>query len=224
MSRHHRHRLIGSALIAVAVFALMWVGYAQQWTWLAAVDAAGLDPMHRIGTAHPAWVTGWDVYCTVFGPNAFRLVAAVVIVVALIRRRPRIALFLVLTAECSGLLTQIVKEITDRPRPATAMVDALSTSFPSGHAVGVLICVLALLTVGLPLLRPSWRRWVCALGVLVIASVGLGRVVLNVHHPSDVLAGWALGYAYFVVCLLLVAPLPALTARDGTPATPGRAR
>ena len=35
------------------------------------------------------------------------------------------------------------------------------------------------------------------LGAVLVVAIGIGRVVLNVHHPSDVLAGWALGYAYF---------------------------
>jgi membrane-associated phospholipid phosphatase len=45
-----------------------------------------------------------------------------------------------------------------------------------------------------------------------------------VHHPSDVLAGWALGYAYFVVCLLLVPPFRAVTAADERPVAPGNSR
>jgi membrane-associated phospholipid phosphatase len=49
-------------------------------------------------------------------------------------------------------------------------------------------------------------------------------VVLNVHHPSDVLAGWALGYAYFVACLLMVPPSRPVTVTDETPAALGTAR
>lgn len=218
----HRRWLIASALIGVAVFALMWVGYVRDWSWVAALDAGGLEPMHRIGAAHPAWVTGWDVWCTVFGPTVLRLAGVVVIVVALIRRQRRIALFLVITVEFSGLLTQIVKNVADRSRPATALVDAYSTSFPSGHAVGVMICALGLLAVGLPLLTPALRPWVSAFGVFVIVTTGVGRVVLNVHHPSDVLAGWGLGYAYFVACWLLVPPRIRRSA--GTPAVPDSAR
>jgi len=216
--------LIGTALAAVAVFALMWLGYAQQWVWLTNLDAAALAPAYRFGSAHPVWVTAWDVYCTALGPTVFRVAGLVVIVVLLIRRHRRTALFLVVTVEFSGLLTQLVKEIADRSRPGTAMVTALSTSFPSGHAVGVMICVLAFLTVGLPLLRPSWRGWAIALGVVVIVTIGAGRVVLNVHHPSDVIAGWALGYAYFVACRLLVAPVSALTPAGETPEALGTAR
>ena len=55
-------------------------------------------------------------------------------------------------------------------------------------------------------------------------EIGAGRVVLNVHHPSDVIAGWALGYAYVVACFLLVRPVRPITVPDETPAVPGSAR
>ena len=60
----------------------------------------------------------------------------------------------------------------------------------------------------------------------IVVAIGVGRVVLNVHHPSDVLAGWALGYAYFVACLLVVPRRldRPITAADEIPAAPGTAR
>ena len=61
-------------------------------------------------------------------------------------------------------------------------------------------------------------------GPLIVVFIGIGRVVLNVHHPSDVLAGWALGYAYFAVCLLLVPPRRPVTEVGETPEAPGIAR
>ena len=45
------------------------------------------------------------------------------------------------------------------------------------------------------------RGPVAVVGVATMALVGLARVALNVHHPSDVLAGWALGLLYFLLCL-----------------------
>ncbi|MCB0950368.1 MAG: phosphatase PAP2 family protein [Mycobacterium sp.] len=215
--------LIGTAAAAVGVYALLWLGVVQNWAWLARVDAWALEPAHRLGSTHPGWITAWNVFCTVLGPNAFRLVVLVVIVVALTRRNVRIAMFLVISVELSGLVTEIAKALADRPRPATAMVTAYGTSFPSGHALGVIVAVLALLTVALPVVC-TWRRgWLIALGVGVVVAIGAGRVVLNVHHPSDVIAGWSLGYAYFVACVLMVPPLRPITQSDETPAVPGSA-
>jgi membrane-associated phospholipid phosphatase len=208
--------IVGLAAVALAVYALMWFGYVLHWHWLDAIDMSVLDGLHRYGVAHPGWVTVWNVICTVAGPTAFRLLAAVVIVIALAHRNLRAALFLVITVELGGLVTEAAKAAANRPRPAGALVHAPSTSFPSGHAIGVMIGVLALLTVVLPVVRRSLGAWLIALGAVVVVTIGAGRVVLNVHHISDVLAGWALGYLYFAVCLLMLAP-PRLTSPDETP-------
>jgi membrane-associated phospholipid phosphatase len=216
--------LIASAALAVAVFALLWVGYASKWAWLATIDASLLNAAHRYAVDHPGWVTAWDVFCTVLGPTAFRLLTLVLIVFALVRRNVRVAMFLVISVELTGIITEIAKYAASRPRPSTALVTAPSSSFPSGHALGVMAAVLALLTVGLPVVRRPLRGWLIALGAVVVIAVGVGRVVLNVHYPSDVIAGWAFGYAYFVACLLMVPPSRPVTVADETPATLDTAR
>jgi membrane-associated phospholipid phosphatase len=220
----HKSRLIATAALAVAVYALMWIGYASQWNWLTTIDSSWLDVGHRYGVAHPGWVTAWNVFCTVLGPTAFRLLTLVVIIFSLVRRNLRVAFFLVISVELTGLITEIAKYAANRPRPATALVSAPSTSFPSGHALGVMVGVLALLTVVLPVMRRPLRAWLVAFGSLIVIAIGIGRVVLNVHYPSDVVAGWALGYAYFVVCLLMVPPSRPVTESDETPAALDTAR
>lgn len=209
--------LIASAALAVAVYALMWIGFACQWNWLTSVDAVLLEIGHRHLAAHPGWASAFKVFCTVLGPDAFRLMTMIVIVVALVRRKGRVALFLVISVELTGILTEIAKHVGKRPRPATALVASPSASFPSGHAFGVMVGVLALLTVFLPLVRRSLRAWLIALGAVIVVAIGLGRVALNVHYPSDVVAGWAIGYAYFVACLLIIPPsrpaLPSIVSK-----------
>ena len=219
-----RGLLAGSAVVALGVFVAMLLGYRFGWAPLSRVDDAALDATLRVGERHPGWVTFWDVYCTVLGPTAFRLVTVVVIVVAFVRRHVSIAVFLIVSVELSGLVTEIAKRLVDRPRPATALVHAASSSFPSGHAVGVMVAVIALVTVSLPLVPAARRAWLITAGVAVIVTIGAGRVILNVHHPSDVIAGWALGYAYVVACLMVLRPGRPITQPDEIPEATGTAR
>jgi len=216
--------LIGVAVGALALYVLMWVGVTQEWSWIGAMDRFAIGPLQRYRVDHPGWVTAWDVFCTVLGPAAFRLFALILVVVALVRRNVRTAMFLVLSVEVSGLVTVAAKAAVSRPRPVEALVDAWGSSFPSGHALGVMVSVLALVTVALPAVRRPLRVWLVVVGVVVVLTIGIGRVVLNVHHPSDVLAGWALGYVWFVVCVLSVPPTAPVTAADETPAVPGSPR
>src|SRR4051812_27857688 len=182
------------------------------------MDRSALDPLLDFAIAHPGWVVFWDWFCLLLGPFAFRLVALVVIVVALARRKIRLAIFLAVCVELSGLITEAAKAAANRSRPEGALVSALSTSFPSGHALGVMVGVLSFLTLVLPVVRRPLRAWLIVLGVVIVLTIGFGRVALNVHHPSDVLAGWALGYAWFAVCVLLVPPV---TAVGEKPVAPG---
>ena len=84
--------------------------------------------------------------------------------------------------------------------------------------------MLAFLTLLLPTVRRPMRAWLIVIGVIVVLAIGFGRVALIVHHPSDVLAGWALGYAWFVICVLAVPPVAPITAADETPAVPDISR
>lgn len=217
-----RPALLAGAVVAATVFLLALAAVLGRWEWMADADSAVLDPLYRYGAAHPGWVTAWDLLCTVFHPAVFRLIALIWIVYLLMGRRPdryRVALFLALTVEFSALVVVVAKMLVTRPRPATALVAELSSSFPSGHALGTAVALAAMLFAA-PFMRAGLRTAAVVIGVLIVVAVGAGRVVLNVHHPSDVLAGWALGYLWVLACL------PVLTSRrvtavDETPAATG---
>jgi undecaprenyl-diphosphatase len=135
----------------------------------------------------------------------------------LIRRNLQVALFLIISVELMGLVTEVAKRVAGRPRPATALADAVSSSFPSGHALGVTVGVLALLTVAWPFIAKPLRTPLAVVGAALIFTVGFSRVLLNVHHPSDVIAGWALGFLYYLLCMQLVPPRPVTSVAE-TPA------
>ncbi len=205
-------RSIAGAAAAALLYALMWIGFTQHWAVLATVDDWFLRFFHDVGSAHPGWVRFWDVFCVALGPTAFRIIAFGLIVLAVVRRNLSTAVFLFISVELMGLVTEAGKRLSDRPRPSSALVDAVSTSFPSGHAVGVMVGVLALLTVLWPVMPVRLRVPVAVVGAGLVFLVGFARVILNVHHPSDVVAGWALGYLYYLLCVRLVPPRPLTSA------------
>ncbi len=184
---------------AVMMYAALWVGHRQGWGWLSAVDSTSLRVLHVIGVKHPLWVRIWDVVCAVFSPVTFRLLGAVAILIGLSKRRLRVALFLLVSIEFSELVTWAAKALVGRPRPATALVTVSASSFPSGHALAATVGVLALLLLLVPATSRSVGVVAVLVGALIVLAVGFGRVALNVHHPSDVVAGWALGYLYFAL-------------------------
>ncbi len=198
--------LVAAGLPAVAVYALMWTGVGLHWGWLAAVDHWTLGRFHDVNVANTGWTGFWRAVSDLLGPSALRVLALIGVIVAFIRRRPRIAVFLVASFMTAALMTGVAKFLADRPRPDTALVFAGSTSFPSGHALGITVGVLAFTTVLWPLVAPARRIPVIAIGVALVVLVGLSRVALNVHHPSDVVAGWALGVLCYLLCMAVVPP------------------
>nr|WP_253861894.1 phosphatase PAP2 family protein [Mycobacterium asiaticum] len=195
------------AVAAIVLYAVLWVGHRQEWGWLETFDWGLLTPAHDIGIKHGGWVRFWVIVSFVLGPVPLRTLGFVAAVVMLVRRRYRMALLLLACAPLNGLVTWVAKSLAGRPRPATALVAVPETSFPSGHALAAMAAVLALLTLALPMVKRHLTRVVViALSAVGVFTVGVARVALNVHHPSDVIAGWALGFVYFVVLLWLCRP------------------
>jgi len=204
-------RLIGAVITAFAVYAALWIGITGDWRWLAAIDDGSLQLFYDYGATHPGWVSFWVAVSDVFSPTAMRILALMGIVVALVRRARRTAVFLTITVMAMGPLTVAAKGLSDRPRPTTALISETSSSFPSGHALGIMVSVLAFLTILWPTLPPRMRYPAAILGAAIVFGVGIARVVLNVHHTTDVIAGWALGLGYYLLCLMLVPPRPGIS-------------
>lgn len=103
-------------------------------------------------------------------------------------------------------LNTLLKETIVRARPeiTSHLVAVKTLSFPSGHAMGASIFYL---TMGALLAQVSPRRrekiYLMGAAVLLTLLIGLSRVYLGVHYPSDVLAGWSAGTAWAVMCWLV---------------------
>lgn len=117
--------------------------------------------------------------------------------------RRREGLFAGIALGGSGLLNIAAKQAFGRERPALweSIAPEHNFSFPSGHAMGSM-------TLAMVLVLLCWHtrlRWpVLAAMLLFVPLVGLSRVYLGVHYPSDILAGWAAAMAWTAAAWLLV--------------------
>lgn len=133
------------------------------------------------------------------------VVQTLVLLVALLlvargRVSPR-ALLVVPIGLVGWALEAVCKQLVERPRPAEAVVEVSSWSYPSGHATNAALGAVLLIAL-VAAVRSAWIRW----GTTVLVVIGAvltaaDRVVLGVHHPSDVLVGLVLGTAIALVGL-----------------------
>ena len=115
----------------------------------------------------------------------------------------RIGAFVVGAVGGGVVVSTVLKLFYHRPRPDLVPhgMEVFTASFPSGHAM---MSAIAYLTLATLLARIDPRRRVKALvlflGVSMTVLVGVSRVYLGVHWPSDVLAGWCVGAAWAALC------------------------
>jgi undecaprenyl-diphosphatase len=153
--------------------------------------------------AGPIWISQFWLSISWLGDTAPRLVAAGLgITVLLWLRRWQGALF-VTGVLLSGIsLSTLIKAWVARPRPGlVAHLDQVSSmSFPSGHALNSSLFYLTLALVLAPLLKQRSTQW-CLYGFALISSlaIGMSRIALGVHWPSDVLASWIIAYAWLAL-------------------------
>ena len=160
-------------------------------------------------------MTTWVFVVTTLG--ATPVLIAVTLCAALtlgLRGRWRSAVALVVAYLVTDVTVAVVKLIVSRPRPEENLTDANGFSFPSGHSAmsmavyGCLAFALArACRGGLP------RAVVAAAGVGIVVLVGLSRIYLGVHYPTDVVAGWITGAAILIAAWVFVSRLrPAAAA------------
>ena len=159
----------------------------------------------------PQWAedAGRDI-TALGGVTALMLITGAVVGYLLICKTYH-AVWLVLIATVGGLLvSSALKLFFDRPRPSVVphLAHVSTASFPSGHSM---LSAVVYLTLGALLARllpqRSLRIYVLFVAMSLTFLIGVSRVYLGVHYPTDVLAGWAVGLAWSIMCWLIARAL-----------------
>jgi undecaprenyl-diphosphatase len=189
---------------AAIVFALLLLLVRLQWAPLESADQTAAARLNSLVAGHPLVVSIVKAVTWLGSSGVLWTLIAAAVVLLVIRRRWRLAIYLLVTGAGELTLDPVLKALVGRLRPVVAHPVAYGTgdSFPSGHALASIVCYGALFLVFLPATRGTWRRVLTAVIVTLIAAIGVSRLLLGVHYVSDVLGGWALGITWLGITAL----------------------
>lgn len=163
------------------------------------------DPADPLG---PGWLEEIGRDATALGGlGVLTFIAVVAVIYLIMARKGRAAVFVAASIAGGITVSLVLKAGFDRPRPDLVPHGSIvyTTSFPSGHSM---MSALVYLTLGalLARLQPERRLKVFVIGVAIVVTfaVGVSRVYLGVHWPTDVLAGWAAGAAWAMLSWAIV--------------------
>ena len=205
----------GNLLGALGIFLVGGVVIAGIATWIFSelaerVMAGGTQAFDNmvlrwVETKHTPVMDGAMLEITALGTTTVVLMIVCVAALFLTLTRHKYSAMLLLVATIGGSLLDLVLKLRfDRPRPHifTWGTQVVSSSFPSGHAMGATIVYSTVAYLAARLQKRLWARWLTILfAAIVVLLVCFSRVYLGVHYPSDVLAGVIVGLAWAAFCM-----------------------
>ena len=176
----------GIALLLLAGFVIDRHPFGFDRTIILALHGAG-----------PPWLRKAMIDITALGGGTVLTIVVVATAALLLAQRLWVTALLIVTATWSGsLVVQLLKGLFGRSRPDIVdhIVAAGGMSFPSGHSANSAIVYLSIAGLVTQIVRGrAERNTIVVLTVLLVGAIGVSRVYLGVHWPSDVLAGWSFG-------------------------------
>lgn len=205
MNAAHRLSRVQTVLfiIACAVFITIYGGVSLHAEWVKLFDQTLI---HQIRFPQSDWksmLLTW--YTTFFNTLPMAIIVVCGSIIFVLEHRTKTALFFMLVPGLGSLFNRLIKNIVARPRPT---IDQLmhygGYSFPSGHAIGATLTLGAIIILVQYYVILRWQRWVTnTVLVLMIVLVGYSRIYVGVHYPSDVVAGFCLGYIILMLGQLI---------------------
>ncbi len=155
----------------------------------------------------PAWLEEAAREVTTLGGGPVITLVTIIVVGYLLMMKDYRSVFMVLIAIVGGsLLVGGLKMAFGRPRPEVVphLLTETSLSFPSGHSAMAAIVYMSLAALLTPIQsRRRARVYIVVVALVLTLIIGISRLLLGVHYPTDVLAGWAVGIAWGAMCYLL---------------------
>jgi undecaprenyl-diphosphatase len=196
--------LLSMLLVASAIWAFATLANEMVEGETSAFDRAVLLVMRAPGAPAAPWGPRWLMevvrdYTALGSVGILTFMTLAVSGFLLLQGKTRVAVLVLMTVAGGMLLSTLLKRSFDRPRPDLVPhgVVVYTASFPSGHAM---MSAVVYLTLGTLLARVQPQRrlkaYILTLAVVLTVLVGLSRLYLGVHWPTDVLAGWIAGAAW----------------------------
>ncbi len=206
--RHEFRQLLVAGVAVLALFAFLVVAELMEHGSIVRFDERALlmfrTPADPARPAGPAWLLESMLDVTALGgATVITLVTLVVAGLLALKREYRLLGLVALTAIGGAVLELSLKIFFGRPRPSIVphLVEVHAQSFPSGHSMmsaAVYLSFAALLARREP--SPRIRTYILSVALVLVLLIGISRVYLGVHYPTDVLGGWLLGLAWSALC------------------------
>ncbi|MFY9776536.1 MAG: phosphatase PAP2 family protein, partial [Trebonia sp.] len=195
-----RRTLVPLVIVTAAalLFTLLLLLVRLRWAPLESADHGAATGLNSLIAGHPVAVRIVKAVTWLGSGGVLWALTGAAAVVLAVRRQWRLTAYLLVVGVGELVLDPVLKALVGRLRPVVAHPIAYGNgdSFPSGHALGSIVCYGALFLVFLPAVRGTWRRVFTAVIVTLIAAIGISRLLLGVHYISDVLGGWTLGITW----------------------------
>ena len=165
------------------------------------IDMTILDWIHA--QASPTLDTIFLMFTSIGNVEYILPITIVLLTYLLIKRRRHSALIVFFGVGGAAAANLVLKSLFHRDRPVfwQSLITETGYSFPSGHAMlsaALVLCVLAIIW------RTKWRVPAIILGGLVVFMIGLSRLYLGVHYPTDVVAGWSVSAIWVRIVVAVV--------------------
>ncbi|MCT3038838.1 phosphatase PAP2 family protein [Leuconostoc mesenteroides] len=199
-----------STVLATILFGIMTFGVLMSPNWFRQFDIFFQQSIQHRGT----FTTLFFTYITQAGNMTTIIVVSVIVSIFLAYKHCyRELLFLSVNIIFSaGIITQVLKHMITRVRPQPQLIQESGYSFPSGHSMAAILLYGSLIILINYHLKPSLFK---TASVIVLTSliiiIPISRVYVNVHYPSDILAGLSLGYVLLFISKYFIFDLKSAT-------------